>query len=55
VTEHVMQLTGALDACAAGNYDKVAQLTREAYAHVVMTGDTLAEAIVAQHPEMFGG
>lgn len=55
VTEHVMQLKGALDAYAAGNYGKVPRLTREAYAHMVMTGDTLADAIVAQHPEMFGG
>ena len=55
VTEHVMQLKGALDAYAAGNHGKVARLTREAYAHMVMTGDTLAGAIVAQHPEMFGG
>jgi phosphoglycolate phosphatase-like HAD superfamily hydrolase len=55
VTEHVMQLKAALDAYAAGNYAKVARLTREAYAHMVMTGDTLADAIVAQHPEMFGG
>jgi hypothetical protein len=55
ITEHVMQLKGALDAYAAGNYDKVARLTREAYAHMVMTGETLADAIVAQHPEMFGG
>jgi hypothetical protein len=55
VTEHVMQLKGALDAYAAGNYEKVARLTREAYAHMVMTGDTLTDAIVAQRPEMLGG
>jgi hypothetical protein len=53
VTMHVMQLKGALDAYAAGDYDRSSRLAREAYEHMVMTGDTLAAAIVAQNPDMF--
>jgi hypothetical protein len=53
VTMHVMQLKGALDAYAAGDYTKSYRLFREAYGHMVATGDTLAAAIVAQSPETF--
>jgi len=53
VTQHVMQLKGQLDAYAAGNYDEAYRLFREAYRHMVMTGDTLAGAIVEQNPDMF--
>jgi hypothetical protein len=53
VTMHVMQLKGALDAYAAGDYEQASSLAREAYEHMVMTGDTLAAAIVAQNPQMF--
>ena len=54
ITEHVMQLKGQLDAYAAGNYAKSYALTREAYAHMGMTGDTLAGAIAKQFPQKFG-
>jgi hypothetical protein len=54
VTQHVMQLKGQLDAYAAGDYDEAYRLFREAYKHMVMTGDTLAGAIVEQNPDMFG-
>ncbi len=54
VTQHVMQLKGQLDAYAAGDYDEAYRLFREAYQHMVMTGDTLAGAIVEQNPDMFG-
>ena len=50
---HVMQLKGALDAYAAGEYEESYPLVREAYAHMLATGDTLADAIVAQTPDMF--
>lgn len=53
VTQHVMQLKGQLDAYAAGDYDEAYRLFREAYKHMVMTGDTLAGAIVEQNPDMF--
>jgi hypothetical protein len=53
VTEHVMQLKGALDAYAAGDYDQAYTLFREAYKHMIETGDTLALAIAQQNPDMF--
>jgi len=53
VTQHVMQLKGQLDAYAAGDYEEAYRLFREAYRHMVMTGDTLAGAIVEQNPDMF--
>jgi hypothetical protein len=53
ITEHVMQLKGQIDAYAAGDYEKAYSLFRQAYDHMVMTGDTLAEAIVKQNREMF--
>ena len=53
MTTHVMQLKGALDAYAQGDYEKSYSLVREAYKHMIATGDTLAEAIVSQNPDMF--
>jgi hypothetical protein len=53
ITAHVMQLKGQLDAYAAGNHGKSARLTRDAYAHMFETGDTLAGAIVEQSPDDF--
>jgi hypothetical protein len=50
---HIGQLKGQLDAYAAGDYDEAYGLAREAYRHMVMTGDTLAGAIVEQNPDMF--
>ncbi|HWM13336.1 MAG TPA: hypothetical protein VNO56_02520 [Gaiellaceae bacterium] len=55
ITEHVMQLKGQIDAYAAGDYEEAYRLFRQAYEHMVMTGDTLAEAIVKQNPDEFGG
>ena len=54
ITEHVMQLKGQLDAFASGNYARSYAITREAYAHMFMTGDTLAAAIVKKFPQKFG-
>ena len=53
ITTHVMQLKGQLDAYARGQYAKSYRLERQAYAHMVMTGDTLAGAIVRQFPGKF--
>jgi hypothetical protein len=53
ITEHVMQLKGQIDAYAAGDYEEAYNLFRRAYAHMIMTGDTLSGAIVQQNPEMF--
>jgi hypothetical protein len=55
ITEHVNQLKGQIDAYAAGDYEQAYALAREAFAHMVMTGDTLAGAIVKQSPEKFEG
>jgi phage terminase small subunit len=54
LTMHIGQLKGALDAYAAGDYDEAYSLFREAYEHMVATGDTLAMAIVEQNPDLFG-
>jgi hypothetical protein len=53
ISEHVTQLKGQIDAYAAGDYEQAYTLAREAFAHMVMTGDTLAGAIVKQSPEKF--
>jgi hypothetical protein len=53
ITEHVNQLKGQIDAYAGADYAKAYSLMREAYAHMYMTGDTLADAIVKQSPEKF--
>ena len=54
ISEHVTQLKGQIDAYAAGDYEQAYELYREAVEHMVMTGDTLAGAIVEQSPEKFG-
>jgi hypothetical protein len=51
---HVTQLIAALDTYAAGDYTKAYEQIREAYAHMYMTADALAGAIVAQKPDAFG-
>ena len=53
ITEHVNQLKGQIDAYAAGDYAEAYRFAREAYAHMYMTGDTLAGAIVEQNPDKF--
>lgn len=53
--EHVMQLKGQIDAYAAGNHEEASRLFRQAYEHMIMTGDALADAIVKQNPDEFGG
>ena len=53
ITEHVQQLKGQIDAYAAGDYEQAYMLLREATAHMWMTGDTLAAAIVKQDPDSF--
>jgi len=45
---HVAQLAGAIDAAAAGKYDKAYADVRAAYKHMVETGGTLATAIAKQ-------
>jgi hypothetical protein len=55
LTMHITQLKGAIDAYAAGDYEQAFTLTREAYDHMVATGDALAAAIVQQSPETFAG
>lgn len=50
---HVGQLKDQIDAYAAGDYEAAYASFRKAYAHMYMTGDALAGAIVAQNPEMF--
>ena len=53
INEHVMQLKGQVDAYAAGDYGEAYRLFREAYAHMYMTGDALAGAIVKQNSDDF--
>ena len=53
ISEHVMQLKGQIDAYSKGNYAQAYRFAREAYAHMFMTGDTLAGGIVAQSPDKF--
>jgi hypothetical protein len=48
-----MDLKGQIDAYAAGDYERAYSLFRRAYEHMIMTGDTLAGAIVKQNPDMF--
>ncbi len=52
---HVADLAGALDAADAGDADQAWELTRDAYAHMFMTGDAIVSAIVTQNPDKFGG
>ena len=49
----VADLAGALDAADAGDADQAWELTRDAYAHMFMTGDALVSAIVTQNPDKF--
>jgi hypothetical protein len=53
INEHIMQLKGQIDAYAAGDYEEAYSLAREAYAHMYMTGTTLAGGIVQQSPDKF--
>jgi hypothetical protein len=53
ITGHVMDLKGQIDAYAAGDYERAYSLFRRAYEHMIMTGDTLAGAIVKQNPDRF--
>ncbi len=55
VNEHVSQLKGQIDAYAGGDYEQAYEQVREAYAHMFMTGDTLAGGIVKQSPDRFRG
>ena len=53
IAMHVGHLKDQIDAYSAGKYSRAYELTRHAYAHMFMTGDTLAAAIVKQNPEKF--
>jgi hypothetical protein len=53
IGQHIADLKGQIDAYAAGDYEEAYRLFREAYRHMVMTGDTLAAAIVQQSPDAF--
>lgn len=53
ISEHVTQLKNQIDAYAAGDYTKAYSTAREAYEHMYMTADTLAEAMVKQSPDKF--
>jgi hypothetical protein len=50
---HVGQLAGALDEYAAGDYETAYALIGDAHAHMVMTANVLAGAIIARFPERF--
>jgi hypothetical protein len=50
---HVSQLKSQIDAYAAGDYKQSAMVTDEAYMHMFMTGQILAQGIVTQSPEKF--
>jgi plastocyanin len=50
---HVEQLIAAFDNYVAGDYTAAYENARAAYAHMFMTGDLLAGAIVKQFPETF--
>ena len=52
---HVDQLVAQIDAYAAGDYDGAYAAAREAYAHMSMTADALALAIIQQDPDTFTG
>ncbi len=53
IAMHVGHLKDQIDAYSAGKYSRAYEVTRHAYAHMFMTGDTLAAAIVKQNPEKF--
>jgi hypothetical protein len=53
ISEHVNQLKGQIDAYSTGDHQRAYDVTRKAYAHMFMTGDTLAGAIVKQNADDF--
>jgi hypothetical protein len=53
LTTHITQLKDQIDAYAKKDYAEAYDLTRQAYAHMYMTGDTLAGAIAEQSPAQF--
>ena len=53
VAEHITGLKGQIDAYAAKDYPTAYANVRDAYAHMFMTGDTLAGGIAAQDPDTF--
>jgi hypothetical protein len=55
VTDHILTTKAVIDDLAAKNYTKAAPDLRTAYAHMQMIADPLAEAIAAQHPDLFPG
>ena len=52
---HVNQLIAQIDAYAAGDYAGAYAAARGAYAHMSMTADALALAIIQQDPDTFTG
>jgi len=52
---HVDQLVAQIDLYAAGDYAGAYEAAREAYAHMGMTADALALAIIQQDPDTFTG
>ena len=52
---HVAQLIAQIDAYAAGDYAAAYDAARNAYAHMAMTADALALAIIQQDPDTFSG
>jgi hypothetical protein len=55
LTAHVTQMTNALDAAAAGEHDRHAQISLEALGYAADIGQDLAGAIAAQQPTAFPG
>jgi hypothetical protein len=55
VKHHVVTLKDVIDAQAAGDQAKAYGAVRTAAAHMQMIADPLAEAIVKQFPDKFGG
>ena len=53
INEHVMHLKTQLDQYGAGSFESSYDTLRMAYAHMFMTGDTLAGGIAQQAPEEF--
>ena len=53
IAEHITGLKGQIDAYAAKDYPTAYANVRDAYAHMFMTGDTLAGGIAAQDPDTF--
>ena len=55
VRDHILTLKPVIDAQAAGDQPRVYTLLRSATGHMRMIADPLAEAIVKQFPQKFGG